>query len=186
MSSTIFISTDEIKSKTPIGRSVHDSLFEHNIDIAQDNHLKPILSQSLFDQIKAGIDTPPLSADDQILLDSYIKPYIAWKTYELSIEDFHSQVTDTGIVKRSSANDEGISVAEVKMKIDNASGKADSYKDKMLDFLFASDDYPEFNTTDTDERRSLSTNIAGIALRNSSFHQHCQCRNWPLCEHRTT
>jgi len=184
---TAFISTGEIKSLTPIGIGVTDNRFDHNIKVAQDNSLRSVLGITLYNKIVAEIDDENISAVHQALIDDFIKPYMAYRVYELSIPDLYVVVGETGITKPTGTNKVAISQDDMKGMVSSAGGKADMYKNTLLDHLFASDDFPDFTTTTEEDDRSFSTNIGGIALGNdeSDLPFGPCCRNFPKCACRT-
>ena len=65
---TRFITTDEIKSYTPISKNVPDIKFEHNIEYVQISSLRPILSESLYDEIDAELVADTVNASKALLV----------------------------------------------------------------------------------------------------------------------
>jgi hypothetical protein len=182
---TRFITTDEIKSYTLITANVHDSKFEHNIEYVQISSLRPILSESLYDQIDAQIVASTLTVLNTTLLNTYIKPYLAQRIFEQSMLGLHSEVSPTGIQTRSPDSSTSVDTSMVKMMINDAKGKADHYQELMVSYLSVNQsDYPEYATTSTKEQRSEAPTSGMFVFDNTSTRDNrCRrnCRNWPNC-----
>lgn len=179
---TLFTTTDEIKACTPISDNVDDAKFSFNIEYAQISALRPVLSTSLYNEIDAQIVASTLTALNTLLLDTYIKPFLAQKVLALSLLNLWTQITPTGVHLKNPADATSVDSSGLKMMINQAEAKADHYQTLMVDYLSVnSADYPEYTTTSTEERREDQPSRAMIIFDNDSRSNRRCCRNWPLC-----
>ena len=183
---TQFITTDEVKACTFISSNVHDATFEQNIEYAQISALRPILSTSLFDEIDTQIDTDTLTALNLTLLDTWIKPFLAWKIYQLSLTGLYVRITPSGIQTKSTGDLQSIDASTLRMLKNEAEGRADHFQTLLVDYIVDNQiDYPEYTTTASHESRTSRPSMGGFVFSGSSSNhrQICSCRNWPLCPH---
>jgi len=136
--------------------------------------IRQVISKALFDKIKAEI-AGTLSADNQTLLDDYIKPAVAHLTIARAAIDLPVAVTDSGlfigsivgekISQKKKAPDPNISAL-----IGAAQRDGQAYIEQMERFLNDNPDkYPEYKASDIfDDADNASKND----LDNKSTNSH--------------
>ncbi len=151
------------------------------IEIAQEEHIRPVLGDDLYDEIVTQNDAATLTAANQTLLDDYIVPALAfYSKYEL-MDDMSINTTDKGLqilesdFSRAANSDER---GDMKNK---AKKHGDTYADKMTRFLndAPASDYPLYSRGDN--QREGTRVKGGVILRgnyrncNHCGYSQCQC-----------
>jgi hypothetical protein len=79
-----FISTDRLKSNTPIQQNVDDDLLKPYISKAQDTHVHQYLGTDLYNALKTKVINNTLAGDYLALMEDYIQPVLVeWAFYEV-------------------------------------------------------------------------------------------------------
>lgn len=135
---------------------------DYYIYAAEYDYLRPILTEDLYDFILAG----SLTGKFATLLSDYIKPYLAFKTLEISLPFIHAQLTAQGIEVMSS---EFAAKGTDKQRADLSTAArmmSDTYAKKMVDYIEHDDNISTFEIYyEKGVKISASTNIiAGIVF----------------------
>jgi hypothetical protein len=138
-----FIRADQMKEFCNVsgGRRTYLALRPY-IRRAERNYIKPLLGDTLFDQLKLEIKTGEVSSENKKLIEEYIRPALAPLSLLKAIPELSLEMTDEGIKFKS--YDNGI----------NKRGMA-SNEDKSL----------MFQSLDTDGNAELKT-LEGFLIKN--------------------
>lgn len=129
-------------TKLVTAQEVIDNVFTNNtvdpfiikdyfIDVAQEEHIRPLIGDDLYDTILAG----SLSAANQTLLDDYIKPCLYFYVKYEVITDMALNTTDKGIMVSESDFGSAASGRDRADLIAKAKKMGDTLADKLVRFL---------------------------------------------------
>ena len=148
------------------------------IEIAQEEHIRPVLGNDLYDEIVAQNNSATLTAENTTLLDDYIVPALAFYSKFELLDDMSVNTTSKGLqilesdFSRAANSDER---GDMKNK---AKKHADTYADKMTRFLNDSTDYPLYSRGDN--QREGTTSRLGVIIPKKKYcydcgHYSCNC-----------
>jgi hypothetical protein len=146
------------------------------IEIAQEEHILPILGKDLYNEIVDQNNTATLTALNTTLLDDYIKNALAfYSKYEL-LDDLSIETTDKGLQVAESDFSRAANGEERGDMKSKAKKHADTFADKMTRFLNDSDDYPLYNQGNS--QRNTGGSFGGVILSKTRNYCHdCNCQD---------
>lgn len=148
------ITEDDIKVNTPMSANKSKSSLINHICVSQDLHIRKILGATLYDKLLAewvanlkvaddlpdgtGTGTPPIISGDttnykQLYWEVY-KPLIWW-SYVLSLSDVAIQVSEAGLLFRSTQNAESGGIEGLKKLVAENEAIARSYTEMLLTYI---------------------------------------------------
>lgn len=176
------ITAEDVRTRVLTNKNTDVALIsDAHIEVAQEEHIRPVIGDDLYDIIVQENIDEALSDENQLLLDKFIKPALAFYVkFEIMI-DMSVNTTSQGIVQNTS---EFATSATDKQRADlqtRSKSHADTLRDKMVRFLEDEDksgnDYPDYdrgknvsNFTSTkgglilDKRRPLTRDDGTIIL----------------------
>lgn len=145
MPKALFITRNDIVTKTALGGNVDSDKFEQFVLIAQDIHLENILGTRLYTKISDDILADSLTGDYSTLVVTYIKPvlihyamveYLPWASFTIG---------NKGVFKGTTEQGDNAQQFEIKRLEQKERDIAESYAEKLRDHLCAFPTrYPEY------------------------------------------
>ena len=157
MKDTTYASFNDIKEYTPLSDNMSEDVVVPFIGMAETFHLKPVLGSNLNDSLLEMIDNDTLSGVSYTLVNEYIIPASVWYSYYESIISIWLRPSTKGLTKAFSDNSSAADKKDVEMFRQDAWDKATEYKNRLIDFLNDSDDFPEYGKCSA--KKSNSTGI---------------------------
>lgn len=156
------ISAQEIVNKAFVNKNTSLLFFKVEfIEIAQEEHIRPVLTDKLYDDIVAKNDAGPLTGKDLILLNDFIKPalahYVKWEVLpEINMQTSSKGTRQLGdeVSSASSSKDRADLYARVK-------SQADTLRDKITRFIQNEDNIDDFPLYRRGENVANSTEFIG-------------------------
>lgn len=150
------ITVQEVKDHTSIEPNVSDDLIYPSIEIAEINHLMPVLGQTLYDEI---IATP---SGHTALLEKIKRPLSFWVYYESALF-LWMRMTNKGLVKRTSEHAETVSSEDFKYYRGEIREYAKEYTAVLIKYLRETNQGP-YSATESDKAANElnEDNITGI------------------------
>lgn len=143
------------------------------IEIAQEEHIFPVLGEDLYDEIVDQNNTASLTAENTTLLDTYIKPALAFYVKYEILDDMSVNTTDKGLqIPESDFSRAANSEERADMK-NKAKKHGDTLADKMTRFLKDSTDYPLYSNGIN--QRNQVTVKGGVILRSRDRFNCIKC-----------
>lgn len=184
MSRVLFISTQKLKSETPIQDNVDDNLLNPYIYNAQETHLQMILGTNLYNKIKDLITTNtialPQNSNYKLLLDDYIVPaLVQWSFYE-ALPFISLKITNKSILRPTADNATEADLTDLKYLRSTVSDLAQFFSQRITNFIRQfSYNYPEmFTNSGLDKIVPNSTSyFSGIFLPGTGRYSDC---SWGL------
>ena len=145
---TKLITASELKSIITIDEIIDPFFFDREILFCQEIYLKPVLTEELYYAILTDYATPPLSAENQILYDRYLKFIVANGTaFRSIVGNIETQTSNQGVeVNRTDySNSKAI---DDKRQANLLYNKVFYYQCELGKFLINNAvDYPDFDQT---------------------------------------
>ena len=123
---------------------------DYVIEIAQERHIKPVLTKDLYDEIVAQVQTSSVTVLNQAVLD-LVEPALAFFVKAEALIDIMSQVVSKGIQLN---NTEFSAPATDKQRADlksNTFVHANTLLDKVTEFLNDEDNIDDYPLYDQDD-----------------------------------
>ena len=116
--------------------NIDEKEFKMNLKLAQED-LEDILGYNFYDEINTQYSAQgdTLSAANSTLYESYIKDYLAWRTYSISLGLSQSKSTPTGERIFSDENSTILEDIKLASKEKNINARANRYKYKMISYM---------------------------------------------------
>lgn len=148
------ISANYVKEVTQLNGAVDDNYIRPFITTAQDLHLENYLGSSLTRWLKTNMATIE-DAGNELYLELYqkhITKVLAWWTMVEVLPHLYVKVDNGNLVLRTSEDTTPITQTDLTRTIENARQKAQSYTQRMVDWLCFNriDEY--YDNTDEDKR----------------------------------
>lgn len=128
-----FTTVQEVKDRTQISGEADESLIAPFIITAQDKFLRVFLGEDFYQQLKAAIPSP--SGAQATLINTYIKPYLAWFTLAEALPRIRSRVHNGGVFNRSSQDTSPIDQKAFDREMGWARETGERYGTIMADYL---------------------------------------------------
>lgn len=163
------ITSQEIKSNTPMGGNVDPDKYMNFLDDVQVMVLEPVLGTKLYDKILADFDSDSLSGLYLQMFNDYIKPVLWHSVFADYVKVGTLTISNGGIYRKISDEAQLATEQEVNMVVKSYQSKADTYIGRLDRFLCDQDsNIPEYtfnqdNDYDIDPNNNLRT-ISGWHL----------------------
>lgn len=156
------ISPDKIRSIAFTNNKISDRFFKDQfIEIAQEQHIRPVLTDDLYDDIVAKNDADTLAGKDKILLEDFVQPalafYVKWEVLpEMNMQTANKGTRQLGdeVSSASSSKDRADLYAKVK-------SHADTLRDKITRFIQDEDNIDDFPLYKRGANVTNTTNFLG-------------------------
>lgn len=156
------ITASEVIDKGLIHDNIDTALIkEEFIEVSQEEHIRPILTQSLYDLIVTQNNNDTLTAANTTLLNDYIKPCLAFAVVLDLIPHLAIRTTNKGLMINSSETSESASREE---RLDIMTRYREMYttmKEKMIRFIEDTDNVADYPTYDDGESEKITTKLRG-------------------------
>jgi hypothetical protein len=138
------ISKKTLMKFTQINDSLDENLISAATYVAQDMHLEQYLGTSLINRLKDDVND--WSGIYDVLMSDYIPKVLSWWTLYHLYPMMYIKHDNGGLYKRTAEDVETITDTEMSNLKNEAKSKAESYTQRLIDFLCAnSGDIPEYN-----------------------------------------
>jgi hypothetical protein len=160
---TLLISKSDFSEYVDVSSNVAEKYFDRHILTAQNRYLRPILGDAFYDEILQDKETGYYGTGIETLIDTYIKPYLVWRSYQVYLP--YSTVFLTGQGPKVFKEDFSDTPSDRRISImtDEAKSNAQFYERILYDYL--RDNKETFTTWDdaTDkDRPGYLPRISGV------------------------
>ena len=166
MAQVLFITREDIVSKSPLGGNVDTDKFIFFIKQAQDIHVQNLLGTKLYEALQTKITAGSLTGNYQTLVETYVQPVLI----QYALVDFLPfagiTIGNGGIYVHNSENAETASKNRIDFLVQKTRDTAEYYSRRLIDYLnFNTDLFPEYNQNqDNDIYPSRDSNFHGLVL----------------------
>ena len=146
MSIILLISDNDVKELTSLNGNIDPDFIMPQINAAQDIEIERLLGTSLLEKLKTEVDNDTLSGNYLTLVESYLKPTLAWYTVAYLIPYHAYQISNQGLYKHTSESAMTPDKGEIDYLRERASSQAQHYANRMTKWLCKySANFPEYN-----------------------------------------
>jgi len=143
---TIFITPQFLKDNSELDNNIPDKLLKKPIIIAQEEYILPILGSELYNQLKLEVSGNTLTAENQILMDDYVRLCLSEYALYKAASKILYKYTGKSIEKQKTELTESINLKELALLREEIKTSADILADRLTRFLIANpEDYPLYN-----------------------------------------
>lgn len=147
------------KQLSPLAGTLDYDFIRPHVITAQDMRIQPTLGTKLYEKLQTKIVDNDLTPEEALLLDDYIGKTLSWYTVYEAMVFLLVKLSNSGIVQKSTADEVGISFADAKSLKLESWGKAEFYKQRLIDYLLANTVlYPEYTQADNSEMEASTAN----------------------------
>lgn len=146
----LFITVQDLKSKSIISGSTDADKLIHYIEVAQDIHIQNYLGGSLYDKLQALIISGDIdlagNSDYKALRDSYIKPMLTWFTQAEYLPFAMFKIDNGGVAKHRGEDSDTVNFSDVDRMMSKINDRAEFYTRRFLDYMCNnSNKFPEYS-----------------------------------------
>jgi len=135
MLQTTYLTTDDLKSYTPISTNVDTSQLENWIPVTEGMHIVPILGTALDTALKTELEaTGTLTGNNETLL-VYIKNASAWYCFYESVGFIRTKAMNKGLTQQFSDNSQVVSTDDYKIYKQEILDKAMFFRNALITYL---------------------------------------------------
>lgn len=158
------ISEDILKSETILNDNVGAEYFGQAIECAQEIYLQQIIGTSLLNDLCMKVKENKLNANDKILLDEYIIPYLKFKVLCEVTLPIAFKYRNAGVVQTSNEYSYNTAMKDAQQLATHYDQRANFFAIRLSDYLCAnSTKYPAYRNTSSGElnpnKNSFNTSI---------------------------
>lgn len=145
MARKLLVSAGEVKQFSRISASVDDDLIRPVIELAQFQHVLPLLGGGLYDKLIS--DHPAWSGAYSTLMETYIKPALIQWTLVEGLEDWHYRIEGGAVGTRQSDSLIPASEPEISRLQDSARRRARKYALYCIEYICKNaSSFPEYGS----------------------------------------
>jgi hypothetical protein len=131
----LFINETTLKSRTGISDAIDSKQLKPHIKLAQDMHLQTALGSTLYLRLQAGVEADNLTANETILLNTYITDCVVWYTMSLLPMALGYQFFSKGVLQKTSEESNTPSRGDLELISSSYKSTAEFYKQRMINYL---------------------------------------------------
>jgi len=146
----LFITVQDLKSRSIISGNTDADKLIHYIEVAQDIHIQNYLGGSLYDKLQALILSGDIdlaaNSDYKALRDSYIKPMLTWFTQAEYLPFAMFKIDNGGVAKHRGEDSDTVNFSDVDRMMSKINDRAEFYTRRFLDYMCNnSNKFPEYS-----------------------------------------
>jgi len=132
---TLIMTDTEVKDLAVNDTYFDESYFTNYILTSQRKYVKPVLGKDWYNEILTQIETASLTADNTVIVESFIKPALAhYVVYEV-YSNVHVQLTNQGSMNNDTEFSNQGDSFDYSQSRDFFINKADFWKVDMIDYI---------------------------------------------------
>jgi len=151
------VSAGEVIDKTFTNKNTDPVLVSENtIVLSELAHIRPLLGEKFYAELKLEHDTGTLSVNNQAFMTYYLEDTLSWFVRFEVVNDIMSNISSSGVVNNIDEFSRIISQDTYNTFKQDTYRKADIFANDMMDFLNGSDQTGLYPTFATNRPKSMS------------------------------
>ena len=151
------VTAGEVIDNTFTNKNTDPVLVSNNtIVLSELAHIRPLLGDKFYAELKLENDTDALSANNQILMDFYLQVAESWFVRFEVINDIMSNITSSGVVHNLDEFSNVITPSDYNTFKQDTYRKAEIFANDMMDFLNGADQKGLYPTFESNKPKSMS------------------------------
>ena len=183
----LLISEEKIKSFTDVNENVYVDDLIPGIITSQDLDLQPLLGSKFYDGLKARVLAGTQTADETVLLDEYIAPYLLNKSVFRILPNIRWKLLNKSVLAPNSETATSVTLEEFQYLRNEQDQTAIFYAERLRNYLVQySNLYPEYESPDykgiVPDKNERATNQWALPSTNSKGAYINARRNTRECD----
>jgi hypothetical protein len=133
MARVLLISAASVKQFSGVSSSLDDDLIRPVIDVAQTQHILPLLGGGLYDKLVTDVSV--WAGAYATLMNNYITPCLIQYTILEGVQDWHYRILGGAVGTRQSDNSSSASDSEINRLQDSSRRRAQRYCLLAIDYI---------------------------------------------------
>ena len=151
------VSAGEVIEKTFTNKNTDPVLVSENtIVLSELAHIRPLLGEKFYAELKLQHDTGTLTADNQAFMDYYLEDTLSWFVRFEVVNDIMSNISSSGVVNNIDEFSRIISQDTYNTFKQDTYRKADIFANDMMAFLNGTDQTGLYPTFASNRPKSMS------------------------------
>ena len=151
------VSAGEVIEKTFTNKNTDPVLVSENtIVLSELAHIRPLLGEKFYAELKLQHDTGTLTADNQAFMTYYLEDTLSWFVRFEVVNDIMSNISSSGVVNNIDEFSRIISQDTYNTFKQDTYRKADIFANDMMDFLNGTDQAGLYPTFANNKPKSMS------------------------------
>tara|TARA_R110002073_G_scaffold275606_1_gene439360 strand:- start:162 stop:764 length:603 start_codon:yes stop_codon:yes gene_type:complete len=151
------VSAGEVIEKTFTNKNTDPVLVSENtIVLSELAHIRPLLGEKFYAELKLQHDTGTLSVDNQAFMTYYLEDTLSWFVRFEVVNDIMSNISSSGVVNNIDEFSRIISQDTYNTFKQDTYRKADIFANDMMDFLNGTDQTGLYPTFASNKPKSMS------------------------------
>jgi hypothetical protein len=151
------VTAGEVIDKTFTNKNTDPVLVSENtIVLSELAHIRPLLGEKFYAELKLQHDTGTLSVDNQVFMTYYLEDTLSWFVRFEVVNDIMSNISSSGVVNNIDEFSRIISQDTYNTFKQDTYRKADIFANDMMDFLNGTDQVGLYTTFANNKPRSMS------------------------------
>ena len=156
MSKALFITVQDLKSRSIISGNTDADKLIHYIEVAQDIHIQNYLGGTLYKKLQTLIISSDINlainADYKLLRDEYIKPMLIWFTQAEYLPFSMFKIDNGGVAKHRGEESDSVDFGDIDRMMSKVNDRSEFYTRRFLDYICDnSNKYPEYYNNNSDD-----------------------------------
>jgi len=148
----LLVSARKIKTFTETNDNVDEQLLLANIQVAQDLGLQGLLGTRFFNHILTAASGSTLTAQETILLEDYIQPYLLWRATWEALPTLYMRVMNKSVIVGTTEQGNAASKSDLTYLRNIHADRYGFYAQRLMDYIRNNpSDFPiyyQFTSTD--------------------------------------
>jgi hypothetical protein len=150
----LLISEVKLKNFTNINKNVDMDVLKAEVQVAQDIDLQTILGSKFYNELLSKVQSTgnTFNADELILVNEYIQPYLIQTAYFNAIPHLMYRTLNRGIQEGNNEFGQPVEIETMKYLRSLQKQRADFYSQRLLDYLLTGrgqNKFPSYNNSST-------------------------------------
>jgi hypothetical protein len=151
------VSAGEVIDKTFTNKNTDPVLVSENtIVLSELAHIRPLLGEKFYTELKLQHDTGTLSVDNQAFMTYYLEDTLSWFVRFEVVNDIMSNISSSGVVNNIDEFSRIISQDTYNTFKQDTYRKANIFANDMMDFLNGTDQAGLYPTFDSNKPKSMN------------------------------
>mgnify|MGYP003118817320 FL=1 len=151
------VTAGEVIDKTFTNKNTDPVLVSENtIVLSELAHIRPLLGEKFYAELKLQHDTGTLTADNQAFMTYYLEDTLSWFVRFEVVNDIMSNISSSGVVNNIDEFSRIISQDTYNTFKQDTYRKADIFANDMVDFLNGTDQVGLYPTFSNNKPKSMS------------------------------
>ena len=151
------VTAGEVINNTFTNKNTDPVLVSNNtIVLSELAHIRPLLGDKFYAELKLQNNTDALSVNNPILMDFYLQVAESWFVRFEVINDIMSNITSSGVVHNVDEFNSVITPSDYNTFKQDTYRKAEIFANDMMDFLNGTDQKGLYPTFETNRPKSMS------------------------------